>query len=557
MRLFLIILASNLIFCHDYYIKLPKEELYLQGIANVNALPYFGPREKRNTFSFQTSASSVFMKNIFVKEAPNQVIDLASENNKIVYYPFYGTKNQDVVFRMENGKNLFRIVMSEKCLTWHPDFKYVDAQICNKNNNNQRFVIECADCRENKFSNTDSFDAPNTDGFYDEKMMAMLEKISAMAKKANECFSNNGTCAKGSGVSSNNTNLCVSQFGDKLLSPLDNSDPKTVDLDDIPQKGRKYVEIEDINGKLHEAIEIEDSEGDIHHFVEVENDDGTTKFVDVGTQDLSYENHEESIKHDEELEREMEQEFNKESTKLENLLRKYVENSFTSLKNTSEGAARIEAEQKLSQNLLDEIRKMHNLPTYTDLFSKNPEREEARKKAEDKKFVNAVHNETKNIFNKLMEKIKEHQNEVKHQESEHENASTPEASENSVHSHPSKSEEVPEIKKTDDNTQKLKDHAHEANVNELHNLHDAVAAALSETGSASLSHSAQMTNSKSEDEDLHKITHAKKAKKKWNMGSSTQTKSTSSKSSKKEHVTKTSTNSSSLVSKKSKTSSSI
>lgn len=199
--------------CFTYYIKLPKQELYLQAPNYISATPYFGKKSTRHKYKIEYAQDSKKDKNFHVDEFPNQVLDVAELSNTLIYYSFYSTRNQQFELQPTDGLSKFKIVFKNRCFTWNGYDKIITLEECLKQGENQIFEFICSDCNSEE-SRVKGFlieeeTSSLSKGFYSEHVMSSLHAIENMTHELIECFVVNETCRK---HMKNHPLLCFSPF---------------------------------------------------------------------------------------------------------------------------------------------------------------------------------------------------------------------------------------------------------------------------------------------------------------------------------------------------------
>lgn len=184
----------NLIISYDYYIKIPKTNLYLQGMKGVSSTLFFGEKNEKFHFNFKSSQESNILMNIYIVNFPNQVIDYVEPSDKIISYTYNGSDNQKFELRILNCINVFNIVTyNNKCMTH--DNEKIFFEKCAIENINQAFEFVCANCHQfpEKFEELNSKEYLKY-GFYDERVMSTLHKLKAISSDIISCFTFNEVC---------------------------------------------------------------------------------------------------------------------------------------------------------------------------------------------------------------------------------------------------------------------------------------------------------------------------------------------------------------------------
>lgn len=204
------ILFLCFVFNYEYYIKIPRTELYLQTSTGPTSPMFLGEKRTRNRFSVEFAKGSDKLRHIHFKDIPNRVLDYVYSSKKIISYPFFGTTNQKFEIRLYNCINRFYIVADNKCLTYEKEGGVLTFEKCSHDNQAQCFEFVCANCnkRNEKVEHEDNKEVL-MEGFYNEEIMSVLHKIKAMVHEMTDCFVNNDICKD---FAREKPEYCVSPF---------------------------------------------------------------------------------------------------------------------------------------------------------------------------------------------------------------------------------------------------------------------------------------------------------------------------------------------------------
>lgn len=204
--------------CTEYYIKIPKTDLYLQGpVGGINATVFFHDRITRNRYKITLEDDAKLQHSIKVVDVPGHFLDVSNSNKALIYFPLGASAVQTYELRPEKGLYNFRIANKQFCATWNEHKKMLVNELCTQTGINQIFTFICANCYkkangEIAIGKKAFYDLDRTsEGFYDNNVISMLHAIENMSHEFTDCFAANSVCSK---QVDNHPLLCFSPFSD-------------------------------------------------------------------------------------------------------------------------------------------------------------------------------------------------------------------------------------------------------------------------------------------------------------------------------------------------------
>ncbi|KAM0677773.1 hypothetical protein BDAP_001622 [Binucleata daphniae] len=187
----------TIIFAHKYNIKLYNQEKFLRSRSANYELPNFGPYGERQSFTIKITPKLTTKKIISVEEKGNNVFDIASSIDTLIYYPVHYGPNQQFEIVPYNQKGVYYMMCFNKCVTWLENDLVLKIKDCVKDKEDQLFEFVCADCEEAAVEEKPA--EPETtisvENFLTSETTVMISNIEKLVAQLSECFTVNGTCS--------------------------------------------------------------------------------------------------------------------------------------------------------------------------------------------------------------------------------------------------------------------------------------------------------------------------------------------------------------------------